>query len=221
MSVGPIWLGRMALRVVALALAVWLAHWLIGWTMSESAALEAGSAPALGVLLFLLVAYALLIALPFVPGVELGIALMMVEGAWIAPFIWAATVLGLSLAFIAGAALPYPALRRLLSDLRLSRAAAMVAAIEPMDLEARLAYLRSRMPAWLKPIIGGQRYVLLALLINLPGNSILGGGGGILLLAGFSRLFGPPGALLTVALAVAPVPIIVYLVGMGLPLPGF
>ncbi|MGB3315212.1 MAG: hypothetical protein WBB85_12430, partial [Albidovulum sp.] len=64
-------------------------------------------------------------------------------------------------------------------------------------------------------------YVLLALLINLPGNSLLGGGGGILLLAGMSRLFSPLATLATVAIAVAPVPILVYLMGEGHPLPGF
>ena len=50
----------------------------------------------------LLLAYALLIAIPFVPGVELGLTLMMVEGAVVAPFIWAATLMGLGLAFAGG-----------------------------------------------------------------------------------------------------------------------
>ena len=70
----------------------------------------------IGFLVALLLAYALLIAIPFVPGVELGLTLMMVEGAIIAPFIWAATLLGLVLAFAAGAFLPYPVLRRTLED---------------------------------------------------------------------------------------------------------
>ena len=213
--------GRIALRLALLVLVVWLAHRLIGWTMSESAALKAGLAPALGVLLLLLLAYAVLIALPFVPGVELGITLMMVEGAWIAPFIWAATLLGLTLAFVAGAALPYPALRRTLDDLRLRRAAQLVGTLEPLSREARLDFLRQRLPSWLSPLARNHRYVLLALLINLPGNSVLGGGGGILLLAGCSRLFSPVATLMTVALAVAPVPVIVYALGESLPLPGF
>jgi hypothetical protein len=213
--------GRILLRLVVLAVLVWLAHWLIGWTMAERAALKANPMPAIWFLAALLLAYALLIAIPFVPGVELGLTLMMVEGAVIAPFIWAATLLGLVLAFAAGALLPYPVLRRTLEDLRLRRAAGLVATLEPLDRDERLAALRDRLPRWLSPLVRSQRYVLLAILINLPGNSVLGGGGGILLLAGMSRLFSPLATLATVAIAVAPVPILVYLMDETLPLPGF
>ena len=34
-----------------------------------------------------------------------------------------------------------------------------------------------------------HRYLLFALLINMPGNSVLGGGGGIALVSGFARLY--------------------------------
>ncbi len=214
---------RLLIRLAALALVVWLAHLLIGWTMDETSALKSdGSAmPALALLVLLLVAYALLIALPFVPGAELGITLMMVEGAAIAPFIWAATLTGLALAYAAGSLLPYPALRKFLSDLRLARAAGLVDTLQPLDRAARLEFLRSRLPRWLSPLAGGQRYILLALLINLPGNTVLGGGGGILLVAGVSRLFSPLATVLTIAIAVAPVPILVFWLGEDLPLPGF
>ncbi|MDW4549079.1 hypothetical protein R5H32_06925 [Defluviimonas sp. D31] len=215
------WIGRIGLRLVVLLCLVWAAHGLIGWTMAESRALKDGASPALWLLVLLLVAYALLIALPFVPGVELGLTLLMIEGGWIAPFIWGATLAGLMLSFLAGLTLPYPALQRTLADLRLRRAAELVAQIEPLDREARLDHLRSHLPRWLAPLARNYRYLLLALLINLPGNSLLGGGGGILMLAGCSRLFAVPVTLLTVALAVAPVPILVFALGEGLPLPGF
>lgn len=223
MTIRGISVGRLLLRLGALALLVWLAHLLIGWTMAETDTLRSGarSMPALAVIALLLVAYALLIALPFVPGAELGITLMMVEGATIAPFIWAATLGGLALAFGVGSLLPYPALRRFLADLGLRRAAALIDALQPLDRTARLDFLKARLPRWLSPLARGQRYILLALLINLPGNTILGGGGGILLVAGVSRLFSPAATLLTIALAVAPVPILVYWLGEGLPLPGF
>ncbi|MCW3783171.1 hypothetical protein [Defluviimonas salinarum] len=213
--------ARLGRRIAVLLLLVWVAHGLIGWTMAESQALKGGEIPALWVLVLLLVAYALLIALPFVPGVELGLTLLMVEGGWIAPFIWGATLAGLMLSFLVGLALPYPALRRTLADLRLCRAAELVAQIEPLDREARLDHLRSHLPGWLAPLARNYRYLLLALLINLPGNSVIGGGGGILMVAGCSRLFAAPVTLLTVALAVAPVPILVFALGEGLPLPGF
>lgn len=223
MTIRGISVGRLLLRLGALALLVWLAHLLIGWTMDETDALRSGarSMPALAVLALLLGAYALLIALPFVPGAELGITLMMVEGAAIAPFIWAATLGGLALAYGVGSLLPYPALRRFLADLGLRRAAELIDALQPLDRAARLDFLKARLPRWLSPLVRSQRYILLALLINLPGNTILGGGGGILLVAGVSRLFSPAATLLTIALAVAPVPILVYWLGEGLPLPGF
>jgi hypothetical protein len=214
-------LARIVIRLALLALLVWLAHWLIGWTMTKGMALKANPMAGIGFLAALLLAYALLIAIPFVPGVELGLTLLMVEGAVIAPFIWAATLLGLMLAFAAGAFLPYPVLRRTLEDLRLARAASLIAALEPLDRDERLAALRDRLPRWLSPLVRSQRYVLLALLINLPGNAVLGGGGGILLLAGMSRLFSTLATFTTVALAVAPVPVVVYLLDVTLPLPGF
>ena len=120
-----------------------------------------------------------------------------------------------------GSLLPYPALRRFLADLGLRRAAALIDALQPLDRTARLDFLRARLPGWLSPLARSQRYILLALLINLPGNTILGGGGGILLVAGVSRLFSPVATLLTIALAVAPVPILVYWLGANLPMPGF
>ncbi|MBC7141927.1 MAG: hypothetical protein H5U18_07180 [Rhodobacteraceae bacterium] len=223
MTIRGISVGRLLLRLGALALIAWLAHLLIGWTMAETDALKSGarSMPALALLALLLVAYALLIALPFVPGAELGITLMMVEGPAIAPFIWAATLGGLALAYGVGSLLPYPALRRFLSDLGLRRAAGMIDALQPLDRAERLEFLRARLPRWLSPLAHSQRYLLLALLINLPGNSLLGGGGGILLVAGVSRLFSPVATLSTISVAVAPVPIIVYWLGAGLPLPGF
>jgi hypothetical protein len=214
-------IARLGLRIAVLLCLVWAAHGLIAWTMAESQALKGGTVPALWLLVLLLVAYALLIALPFVPGVELGLTLLMVEGGWIAPFIWGATLTGLMLSFLIGLAVPYPALRRTLADLRLRRAADLVAQIEPLDRDARLDLFRTRLPDWLAPLARNYRYLLLALLINLPGNSMLGGGGGILMVAGCSRLFAAPVTLLTVALAVAPVPILVFALGEGLPLPGF
>jgi hypothetical protein len=212
---------RLVSRLAALVLLVWLAHWLIGWTMAETEALKAEKMPMISVLLLLLLAYAVLIALPFVPGVELGITLLMVEGAWIAPFIWLATLLGLTMAFMAGCLLPYAILRRGLADLRLMRASEMIGDLQPLGREARLKFLRDKLPGWMSPLTDRHRYLLLAILINMPGNAVLGGGGGILLLSGFSRLFATGATVLTIAVAVAPVPLLVYAFGNGWFLPGF
>ena len=45
------------------------------------------------------------------------------------------------------------------------------------------------------------RYVALALAVNTPGNSVIGGGGGIMIMAGLSGIFSPLSTFATVALA--------------------
>ena len=57
------------------------------------------------------------------------------------------------------------------------------------------------------------RYLALAVLLNVPGNFVIGGGGGIALMAGISRLYSLPGILIAVAIAVAPIPLAVTIFG--------
>jgi len=53
-------------------------------------------------------------------------------------------------------------------------------------------------------------------LINVPGNAFIGGGGGILFLAGFSTMFRPAAMALTIALAVTPVPLVIWALGIDI-----
>ncbi|SDF41530.1 hypothetical protein [Limimaricola pyoseonensis] len=162
----------------------------------------------------MLLLYALLLALPFVPGAEIGAALLVAHGAAAAPFVWGATLLGLGLAYAAGRALSTPAVCAWLAARGWHRLAEL---LEPVSSpEARLAQLEARAPRWLGQWVLRRRYLLLAALLNLPGNSILGGGGGILMAVGASRLFRPLPLLLTLALATAPLPLLVMLMGPGL-----
>jgi hypothetical protein len=169
-----------------------------------------------GFLVGFLIAYALLIAVPFVPGVEIGLTLMVMEGAWIAPLIYLSTVAGLSLAYAAGEWIPYARLHRIFEDLRLTKACRLLSAVEPLSRAQRLEALRSRAPGWLRPLATRYRYVLLAILANVPGNAVMGGGGGIFFTAGLSRLFAPTQTVLTILVAVAPVPLAVWLFDIGL-----
>ncbi|MCO6746545.1 hypothetical protein KQH42_30565, partial [Streptomyces sp. CHA1] len=57
-------------------------------------------------------------------------------------------------------------------------------------------------------------YVALALAVNTPGNSIIGGGGGIMMMAGLSGIFSPLATFLTVTIAVSPVPLAVVFLGL-------
>lgn len=160
-----------------------------------------------------LLLYALLIALPFVPGVELGASLLAMYGAEMALPVWGATVFGLTLAYLTGRHLPYPLLCRMLSDLRLTGVAFWLERIEKLPRAERLDRMQARLPRWLARITARFRHVTLALLINLPGNAVIGGGGGIALAAGLSRLFALHWMVLTLCIATAPVPLLVWVWG--------
>ncbi|NNC99346.1 MAG: hypothetical protein HKN85_04110 [Gammaproteobacteria bacterium] len=157
--------------------------------------------------------YALLLAVPFVPGAEIGVALMAMLGARIALLIYLCTLAGLSLSFILGRLVPITALTHLAKDLKLERTRRLLEEIEPLDKSDRLSLLISRAPKRLLPTLLRYRYLALAAALNLPGNFVVGGGGGIALFAGVSRLFSVTGFLITIILAVAPVPIAVMIFG--------
>ena len=161
-------------------------------------------------------AYTALIAIPFVPGIEIGLSLLMLFGAKVVPLLYACTLVGLSAAYFAGYFLPASALRKLLGDLALRRASDFVGRIEAMSTAERLDFLVSRSPRRLVPHLLRYRYLAAAVALNIPGNSVIGGGGGIAFLAGVSRLFSPPAFLATLAVAIAPVPLAVLIFGEGI-----
>ena len=160
------------------------------------------------------VAYIGLLAMPFVPGAEIGLALLTAFGADIAPLVYGATVLGMLLAFTCGRFLPVSLLGGAFSLLRLSRAAALIRKAAPLSQEDRLSMLLDGAPPRIVALALRHRYIALALLINLPGNALIGGGGGIMLMAGLSGIFAPLPTILTVLLAVCPVPLTILLLGL-------
>ena len=164
-------------------------------------------------LLLACVLYALILALPFVPGVEIGIALLTMLGPMAAPYVYIATVGGLTLAFLAGRLIPMHALARGVRATGLERGGALIDDLGAQPPEKRVVILAARAQSrWLIRLLR-HRHVALVVLLNMPGNAVIGGGGGIALTAGLSRLFSLPAFLLVVALAVAPVPLAVWLFG--------
>lgn len=155
--------------------------------------------------------YLLLLALPFMPGVEIGLGLMILLGPQICLLVYLATVIALTLSFAVGRLVPLGAIVAAFDWLGLARARDLVARAAPLPAAERLALLLSRVPARFPSVLLRHRYLALAVLLNLPGNAFIGGGGGIAIVAGTSRLFAFPLFVVTVALAVAPVPLIYYL----------
>ncbi len=175
-----------------------------------------GSQLMVGVFALVLLGYAILIAVPFMPGVEIGAALLLMEGARVAPFVYLATMAGLLLAFLIGRIVSLDWLHRVFRDLHLLRACAMVERIKTQAPRDRLSALSRALPAPIARILVDWRYLTIAALVNLPGSVVIGGGGGILMAAGISRLFHPGLITLTLAIATAPVPLGVWLWGTDL-----
>ena len=159
------------------------------------------------------VVYIVLLALPFVPGVEIGLTLIAMLGPPIVFLVYISTVVGLLLGFFIGRLVSISGPMRLFHDLGLRRAGELLEAIEPLSKDERLVFLATKAPARIVPFLLRHRYLALGILLNLPGNFLVGGGGGIAMIAGVSGLYSIVGYFLTVVIAVAPVPIAVLLFG--------
>ncbi len=166
-----------------------------------------------GIIIISLVVYTVLIAIPFVPSVEVGWGLMLLLGADLAPLVYLFTVVGLSASYIVGRRVPESRLQTFLEEFSLTRASQLVGKLKTLDTEQRLSLLLARAPAKFIPTLVRHRYLAVAVALNIPGNTVIGGGGGISLVAGMSRLFGFCRFVLTLAVAVAPVPLLIVIFG--------
>jgi len=161
-------------------------------------------------LILALPVYIVLMSLPFVPGIEIGLALLMVFGESVAIPVYLCTLMALSLSFYAGKSIPLRSLIRAMHFFRLLKAETLMLELQGMEREHLIDVLTSQAPDRVIPFLIRHRFIALLLLLNLPGNALIGGGGGIGLIAGLSRLFSYRQFLFAIALAVAPVPVLFY-----------
>lgn len=152
--------------------------------------------------------YLLVLSLPFVPAVELGILIMALFGQTGVVVAYVATVGGLCLSFAAARLLPASVTSRWITALGFSHATSDPDAMLKSVLGGEST--GSEFGARLRAGLVNHRYLMLAACLNLPGNSLVGGGGGIALLCGLSRFFRWRGFLTTILLATAPLPILVF-----------
>ena len=157
---------------------------------------------------FAIVVYVLWMALPFVPGIELGLALMIMLGTRGVVLVYLCTLLSLSLSFTIGRLIPLNGFARFLGWLHLYKAQDLVLQLEPLNSEEKLNFLLRTAPSKVIPFLLKHRYLTIAIALNLPGNSLIGGGGGIGLITGMSRLYPFPKYILLVSLAITPLPIL-------------
>lgn len=154
--------------------------------------------------------YVMVMAVPFVPGAEIGFALLTTTGGALAPLVYLATTASLIIAYSIGRLLPPEILQKGLAAVGLKRAAAFVQEASEMTDDTLQKQLMSMSGPKSLQVLLRYRYVAIALAINMPGNIVLGGGGGLAMMAGLSRCFQPLPFLLTVLVAVLPVPLLFY-----------
>ncbi len=155
------------------------------------------------------IAYMFLLSIPFFPGVELGWLMILFFGKTGVILIYLFTLCGLTLSFIIGRCfekswltswLDVKSLRSLFNERStlVTKRWNILIPQQSSNLHFQDYFLR-------------YRYIILAILINTPGNAIIGGGGGIAFICGMNRSFSWQGFILTITLATAPLPILLYL----------
>jgi hypothetical protein len=155
-----------------------------------------------------IVLYILWMALPFVPGIELGLALMVMLGFNGVVLVYLCTLLSLSLSFAIGRLIPLKAFARFLGWLHLRKPRDLVFKLEPLNADQKMDFLLKAAPSKIIPLLLEHRYLMVALILNLPGNALIGGAGGIGMISGMSRLFPFPQYILLISLAITPVPLL-------------
>jgi len=191
---------------ILLIIAIWMDYWIRGELGVGKKIIEiTRSQWGIGVLAIGGFIYILLLSLPFVPGVELGILLMCAFGKEGIVFVYFATVVGLSIAFLMGRMVPKKWIESLLKKLGFSQTSDN----QPDEIVSMLDnYLRHK--KWLRTLLLNYRYIVIGVLFNMPGIYLIGGGGGISLVCGISRSISFKWFLLTVVLAVSPVPLLAF-----------
>jgi hypothetical protein len=199
-------------RLIVLALYAGLITfgWWVGtqWQRLESAQISAmDPAMMVQILAFALLVFVFTSAIPFIPGAEIGFGLMVIFGGQVAILVYAAMVSALTLSYLVGACVSPHWIARFFGFLGSRRATQLAEDLAARDRHSRIDYLLETAPRRWVPALLRHRYLAMMLLLNLPGNSLVGGGGGLALAAGMSGLFRFPAFVATVLVAVAPVPL--------------
>jgi hypothetical protein len=138
------------------------------------------------VLFWSLLVYAILLALPYFPSVEIGFAIMVLFGKQGVTFAYVATLIGFLFAFLVGNL------------------------IQKCNLEDH-GLLRVCKSGITAKLARKSPFFALVMLINLPGNIVLGGGGGIALNYGMTKQLNIVSFTLAIAIGVAPLPLLMML----------
>lgn len=203
-------------RLVIIYLILLAAGWMLGKSLLDLASVDTSpqSAEHVRTVIFMATgAFIVASAIPFVPGLEIGLGLMILFGAKMAVLVYASLVVALVISYVVGRFVPAPRVAAAFDFVGLGKARDLVLRLAPLDSAGRLDALTAQMPHRLAPLILRYRYLALVVLFNLPGNSVIGGGGGIAFTAGLSGLFSFPAFIFSLALAAIPVPLFFVVFG--------
>lgn len=157
--------------------------------------------------------FSILMAIPFMPGIEISLALIAVFGPKVAVAVYVATVAALMFSWLIGKTLPISLIISFFRMLGLRRAMEMTQKLQSLHAGQRFEILTNRLPKRGIPVLLRHRYIAIILALNIPGNAVIGGGSGIALLAGMSGLFTFLPFLFSLSLAALPIPLFVILTG--------
>ncbi len=161
------------------------------------------------IIMVLMLAFFTFMAVPFLPAIEISLLLLVLVDVRGVVLIYVLTILALSLAYAIGHRVPLLVLVRILAFFHLTKAAAIFARIAETDRGSRLQLMQQEINSAMAQRWLQHRYLFLAVLLNMPGNSVVGGGGGIAMVCGMSGLVSYPKFLLTIMLAALPIPLVV------------
>lgn len=186
--------------------------WLVGSWIIQLANIDAAAMgrPGLVVVAALLL-FVLTSALPFVPGAEIGLMLMICFGKPLVLPVYLCMLTALIIAYLAGRFVPLSAVSHWFALLGLTRASALTTRLANGEAVLRYQCPSGTRQGRIVSMLLKNRFVALMVLLNVPGNSVAGGGGGIAFAAGASGLYSARGFLVAILLAIAPVPLFFYL----------
>jgi hypothetical protein len=210
----PRWL-RIALLLAGYAAIIVFGHFAGRW-LDQALNIDgmtANSSTANWLLIGGLLVFIVCLALPFVPGIEISLALFALFGTSVALPVYAATLVALAISYTAGRYVPLNSLAVFFDFIGLHAASALVRRLGAMTPRERNSTLADMAPGRYSAFL--VRYPELALIaaLNVPGNALFGGGGGIALFAGMSGLFAPWRYMLAIAIGSIPVPLLMLFAG--------
>lgn len=165
------------------------------------------------VIVSMVVAFVIAMATPFVPGIEIGLALMLLLGPGGIVMVYLCTQLSLALSFLLGTTIRPRYLSSICRWLQFEQASQLLTELDRTPPELRMWRLARRSNSRWVSLLERYRGPALALILNLPGNAVLGGAGGIAMVAGMSHACSFPRFLALMAISTMPVPAFLFATG--------